>query len=166
MADMQEKAAAVSRRFVLDALAAGHRVGLHFAGTSMRPWLCAGDRILVEPCRARPGPGDVVLYPAGDRLVAHRVVGRRHRQGRARLLVKGDFTSVDPEPLDPARVLGVVVGRRRGSSTLDLRSKRQRFLGRAAALLSPWAIRAGLALPRPARRGLKSALFRAFRVPK
>jgi hypothetical protein len=66
-------------------------------GTSMRPWLRAGDSLFVEAAaETELFPGDVVLYwragrsPERDRLICHRVVGRRRTGGRNRVYAKGD----------------------------------------------------------------------------
>ena len=49
-------------------------------GTSMRPLIGAETKLLVE-FGAAGEIGDIIVFPLGDILVAHRLVARRQRQG-------------------------------------------------------------------------------------
>jgi ribosomal protein S18 acetylase RimI-like enzyme len=84
----------------------GLRFRFEAAGRSMWPLLRPGDVALFEPLGRPARPGDVLLYRAGDRLIAHRVIGRTP-DGRLRL--HGDFTLGEDEPVEPACVLGRLV---------------------------------------------------------
>lgn len=94
--------------------------GLYEVATgSMRPVLCEGDFVLVEPPPARWRVGDVLLLPPlGSRpeKVVHRLVAVRPEHGRLRLITRGDANAEQDEPLPAEAALGRVclVGRRDG----------------------------------------------------
>lgn len=161
---LEEKARAAGRALILEALTRGRRVRLGFGGTSMQPLLCEGDVIEVWAPPRPPRTGDVVLYLSGDALVAHRVLAPS-ADGTA-LLVKGDFTSGNPERLDRDRVLGIVAARLRGGARLDLSTPFMTAAGRLLARLSPVAVPLGLSLPRPLRRGLRRVALRLLGAPR
>ncbi|GEM_PF-2456939 len=150
----------ITRALVLEALAKGKRVRLRFAGHSMTPLLAPGDEILVEPLPDTLRAGDVVLFRSAETFVAHRVLQARRRRKVPSVAVKGDHSLQGPETLARSDLLGLVVARCRGSSTLDLRSPPQRAVGTALALASPWAVRLASWMPGPFRRGLRRCLYR------
>jgi hypothetical protein len=84
-------------------------------GRSMLPALRPGDEALFAPLRAAPRPGEVLLYRAGDRLVAHRLIAT-HADGQLRL--RGDFLPADDPPVPRAAVLGHLVAVRRNGREL------------------------------------------------
>lgn len=84
-------------------------------GLSMWPSLRPGDEALFAPLDAPPAPRAVLLYRAGDQLVAHRFLGVLP-DGRLRL--RGDAMAADDPPVEPAAVLGHLIGLRRGGRTL------------------------------------------------
>ena len=51
-------------------------------GTSMRPLIGPGTWMQVEFGAAEISVGDMILFPLGDILVAHRVVAQKNRLGR------------------------------------------------------------------------------------
>ena len=83
----------------------------------MRPAICDGDVITVEPAApASLVPGNVIVYRQLDRVFAHRLVSvGADGAGQERLLLRGDATHVCDAPISPAQVLGEVVAVRRGS---------------------------------------------------
>jgi hypothetical protein len=99
-------------------LARGYGVRFRASGGSMRPAICDGDLITVEPAAAaRLALGNVIVYRQLDRLFAHRVVSvGADDAGRQRLLLRGDAAPVCDAPISPAQVLGevVAVSRTRG----------------------------------------------------
>lgn len=121
----------------------GRRVWLETRGTSMHPLVGPGGRMLVEFGATPAGVGEIVLFERRETVVAHRVVGRARRDGRERLIVKGDAEAYFDPPIGREDVLGVVRGLRRGDGGpvqrrgLDGRSSRviaqvSRWTGRGA----------------------------------
>jgi signal peptidase I len=76
-------------------------------GTSMRPTLRAGDRLMIEPIRP-DGPlvmGEVVVAATDGRLVAHRVEALNGRE----VVMRGDARAAADPPIPREAVLGRVV---------------------------------------------------------
>jgi signal peptidase I len=116
----------MASRFVIvssELLARGYGVRFRASGGSMRPAICDGDVITVEPAApASLAPGNVIVYRQLDRLFAHRVVSvGADGAGQERLLLRGDATSIFDPPVSPAQVLGEVVAVSRGSGRPGLR---------------------------------------------
>jgi len=113
------------------ACAAGLPFHFRGLGRSMLPALLPGDEALFAPFEGAPQRGDVLLYRAGDRLVAHRLHGI---EAGSRLRLRGDLLASD-DPLVPAEaILGRLVAvRRRGR---ELRADRGPLAFYAA--LVPW----------------------------
>ena len=116
----------MASRFVVvssELLARGYGVRFRASGASMRPAICDGDVITVEP--AAPAsliPGRVIVYRQADRVFAHRLVSvGADDAGQERLLLRGDAAHVCDAPISPAQVLGEVVAVRRGSARPGLR---------------------------------------------
>jgi hypothetical protein len=128
-------------------------------GASMRPLIDRDTWMLVEFGASTIAIGDIILFPLGDMLVAHRVVARRWRQGAQRLIVKGDAEPYYDPPVRPADVLGVARALRRGTRGAVLRLGCMGWSARAIAQISrlsgrsAWlARRAAAFLPAPPRR--------------
>ena len=60
--------------------------------------------------------GDIIVFPLGDILVAHRLVARRQRQGAEILIAKGDAEPYFDPPVQPGDLLGVVRALRRNGT--------------------------------------------------
>jgi signal peptidase I len=131
------RAAAPGAALVAAALEArlegGGSLALVTAGTSMHPYLQAGDRVLVEaipPERLRLG--DVLAFRRGPEIIVHRFAGRAVQDGRPMLREKGDhlrgFTWI-PEAALVGRVVRVEGPRRAWSLTEGAGLRRCRFLG-------------------------------------
>jgi hypothetical protein len=125
----------------------GDSVWVQAQGGSMRPWIEPGSWMLVEFGAIPAGVGELVLFPQGERIVAHRVVARRNRPGGALLLTKGDAEPYCDAPLVPAEILGVVRALRHRPNVRATRAGCRGFSARAVARLSWWSSR-GAALVR------------------
>lgn len=111
---------------------------LHFQarGRSMRPFIRAGDDVLIRAAAGRhPRRGDVVLFDAGGGSARlHRLV-RRLPDGR--WLARGDgLWHADP-PVRPESILGVAAWSERGGRRRDLDRGLLRLAGHAWLLLHP-----------------------------
>jgi|GEM_PF-5072344 len=85
-------------------LAFGRERAIEIQGTSMEPFLKAGDLVQVEAVSpSRLGIGDLIAFLQGGSLIVHRFVGRVDRSGIRFLRQKGDNLSghglVQPEAL-------------------------------------------------------------------
>jgi hypothetical protein len=105
----------------------------------MEPLIPDGSRLTVRFGRREIAPGDVVLYAAGNRIIAHRVLrlGRRGRRwGFVR--VKGDpVRTGEASWVAVEEVLGRVLAvRRPDGSVVLLNTAGGRLANRAAALIS------------------------------
>jgi len=109
-------------------------------GSSMAPFIRDGDVISVSPFRGgSPGMGEVVafLQPEIEKLIVHRVVGRR----KTGCLIRGDNAEGTAADLvSPRNILGRVTRVERGGKNVWLGLGPERL---AIAFLS----RAGLLLP-------------------
>lgn len=144
-------------------------IGPH--GASMRPLIGSGTRLQVDFGASEFAIGDIIVFPLGSMLVAHRIVARKMRQGRLVLIPKGDAEPYTDPIVEPNEVLGVVRALRqnprrpstrfgcagRSARTIALIS---RSLGHTAAGLR----RLAAYLPNPARRLAFSAIPPLLRV--
>jgi hypothetical protein len=151
---------------------AGAEVWLETRGVSMRPLVGPGGRMLVD-FGARPTRiGEIVVFERSGGIVAHRLVGSRHRDGREQLIVKGDAEAYFDPPIGRDVVLGVVRGVRRDAvgpvrrHGLDGRWAQliagvSRWTGRGARLAHRGAVHS----PRPIRRTALRAIPALARAP-
>jgi hypothetical protein len=131
-----------------EGLARDGRARLTLRGDSMAPTLPQSCEIEVAPLPAGVRLGDLLVFAAGDALVAHRLV----RCSGAQWITQGDGRLGPDPPLDPSQVLGIVVT----AYTLD---GRRCWPGRSARPLA-WLWIARAAFLRPLRR-IRRALARA-----
>ena len=84
----------------------GQAVRFRAAGLSMEPSIRDGDAITVSPVqRGAARVGDVLLYRADGRLLAHRVIGRAEGADGV-LLVRADAPGWEVERVAESDVLG------------------------------------------------------------
>ncbi|MBV8373917.1 MAG: nucleotidyltransferase family protein, partial [Candidatus Eremiobacteraeota bacterium] len=91
-------------QLVRTALAAGRRARIAMRGTSMLPFLREPMVLELDRFRGSARVGEIVVFRTDERLVAHRVVGRR---GDA-LLCAGDAEPGRVEQIERSAVVGVV----------------------------------------------------------
>ena len=151
---------------------AGTETWLETRGTSMRPLVRPGGRMLVAFGASPARVGEVIVFERYDGIVAHRLVGRRRRDGAEQLIVKGDNEAYFDPPIGQDDVLGVVRGVRLAETGpvlrrgLDGRTGRviagvSRSSGRGARL----ARRVAEHTPDPIRRTALRAIPTLARVP-
>ncbi len=86
----------------------------------MSPAIVDGEVITVEPIAlSEIECGDIILYEAGNRVIAHRVIrtfkGESPKRPALSFILRGDAFKTCDEPVSGQRVLGKVVSvRRRG----------------------------------------------------
>jgi hypothetical protein len=81
----------------------------------MHPTIRHGDVLVMEPLRAPGRIGDILLYIARGRPVAHRMIAFVHNNGSASMIMKGDSAAQPDLPVQPRQVVGrVALIERRG----------------------------------------------------
>jgi hypothetical protein len=147
------------------------RVWIGPRGASMRPLIGVETKLLVEFGATTAEIGDIIVFPLGDILVAHRLVGRRWQQGEQILIAKGDNEPYFDAPVRPGEVLGMVRALRRHSAApatgLGCAGRPARLMARISYLAgrSAWiARRATAVLPDPLRRVALGAISLLARV--
>jgi hypothetical protein len=128
-------------------------------GASMRPLIGTDTWMLVDFGATQLSIGDIILFPLGDILVAHRFIARRWKQGAELLIAKGDAEPYYDPPIRRDDVLGVVCALRQGADGPVTRLGCVGWTARAVASISglsgrgAWlARRAAALLPGPSRR--------------
>ena len=171
MVDLEARRRQQARRAAFeDYRRQGARVWIGPRGTSMRPLIGAQTKLLVE-FGAAAEIGDIIVFPLGDILVAHRLVARRQRQGVEILIAKGDAEPYFDPPIQLGDLLGVVRARRRNgtapAASLGCAGWTARVIARISysAGRSAWmARRAAAILPNPLRRIALGAISLLTRV--
>jgi signal peptidase I len=108
----------------------GHKVRFRAPGKSMQPVILDGDCLMVEPI----GPaaikmGDIILYQAEERIIAHRVmdIGKGEiskTQPEAHIthysfILRGDASYSYDEPVYPDQILGKIVSVERNGRIIN-----------------------------------------------
>jgi len=148
----------------------GAQVWIGPRGKSMRPLIGEETTLLVE-FGAAADIGDMIVFPLGDILVAHRLVARRQRYGTEILIAKGDAEPYFDPPLQPSDLLGVVRALRRNGASPATRLGCTGWVARSIARISylvgrsAWIMRRTTAfLPGPLRRIALGAITLLARV--
>jgi signal peptidase I len=116
-------------------ITAGESAWLPLRGESMAPFLHSGSRLLVSRVTVcHIASGDLLVYEAEGRLICHRVLCRRTREGRHVFLTKGDGWRTNESWIRADQVLGRVtrVERNEGMLPLDTPIRRLCATGIAA----------------------------------
>ena len=93
---------------------------LKAGGSSMRPAIWPGDRLVIQACDSTQiAVGDVVAFRRGSTVVVHRVVSIADLAAGGPLVTRGDRLSGVDEPMAPSALLGRVTIVRRGPFRLD-----------------------------------------------
>jgi signal peptidase I len=112
-------------------------------GSSMRPFLNDGDRVVVRPFDVEKMKiGDIVCF--GKPVTCHRVIRKSRENGRLVVLEKGDRRLTGTR-IPANEISGKVVTIHKANRTLTLDTKRRRLLNRFIAVISLLAHTAGKA---------------------
>ena len=159
MIDLEQRRRQQARRVVFEEYRRRRAsVWIQPRGASMRPLIGSETMLLVEFGAPEAEPGDIILFPLGDVLVAHRLIARQRRQGAEVLIAKGDAEPYFDPPVRPGELLGVVRALRRrrvdpatslgcAGWTAQLLARTSYWFGRGAWV----ARRASVILPGPLR---------------
>jgi hypothetical protein len=138
--------------FAAEMLRRGKVLRLRAQGWSMYPFIKHDDIVEVEPVDSSAiRLGDLVFCRyAGNRLVAHRVVGLNREGGQVILEIKGDSVGHRDRPIYPEQVLGRLIAIERRGRRLRMDGRLRRLTNRLWAWLSRFTAQV-CRLPRTAR---------------
>jgi signal peptidase I len=114
-------------------------VPLKTFGMSMVPFIYGGDWVVVRRVNAeKVRLGDVVIYQAGNVVVAHRVIRRREQNSQVYFTVKGDAHLAAEGETTAGEIVAKVVALQKAGQRIDLDRPRWRLANRLIALCSAW----------------------------
>ena len=137
-------------------------------GLSMRPAICGGEWIVVR--RVAEGEvqvGDIIVYQAGGKFVAHRIIRRLEKGGQTCFRVKGDAQLSSEGVLPAGQIVARVVALKKKGREIDMDQTTWRRVNRIIAHYSSAIDRIFRCLHyRPDRTGLVGRLLTAaVRLP-
>lgn len=105
---------------------------LQVSGNSMKPNICDGDYVTVEPTAAQKiRPGDIVLAASiSNTALVHRVAKVEERNGVAVIVTRGDAANYQDIPIPLSNVLGRVTLIERKDKLVNLNNPFNRLLAR------------------------------------
>jgi signal peptidase I len=138
----------------------GH-LSLRVHGTSMLPWVQAGDIALIRKIpHENVRCGDVILFRRDSQLFVHRIVEKRESLDASELLSKGDAHPTPDGIVNEEDLLGRVVRLYRNGRRINLDVPGQLALGLFISQVSLYSrywyplVKFGAMVTRPARRVL------------
>ncbi len=122
----------------------GKNVRFQAPGLSMHPAIREGETITVAPVSPFDiKRGDILLYLAGTKVIAHRVVSIKREKSDSTshisaqsptlnpqliFILRGDASAICDDPVEAQQVLGKVVSVERHGRNIDLYSRKARML--------------------------------------
>ena len=140
-------------------LGSGRRLRFQARGSSMYPFVKDGDVLLIEPVDpSQTQIGDAAFYrDEQGRIVVHRVVGTREKDGERTLTIRGDAVRGGASQVLASQVLGRVIAIERGVEEIRLDGGFRRWVSLGYVKLHPLGLwicdvlrRAGYVLSRTA----------------
>lgn len=117
--------------------------------------------VLIEQATAKNiKGGDIVVYSAGEKMVAHRLVKKITKKGKEILLTKGD-TFVDCSEISPKDVIGKVIEVEKWGVRLNLKRGAGKFINTMCSSASPI-----LSIVYPILRACKHSMVRRLKKNK
>ena len=105
-----------------------HTLSFRMQGFSMYPTLQAGDLGHVEKCSADDlSIGDLIVFRANDKLVAHRLVDIFHQNNQRVFVAKGDHNSYKDAPFTDNELVGRITSIQRKNRTIKSQSLYMKF---------------------------------------
>lgn len=124
---------------------------VEFTGGSMRPVVPAGAWLECRPAETF-APGDIVVFNAGDQLVAHRVLYSGGQGAELTVITTSDCRAGNDGPQEVQRILGVVTALSYEGKTVNCQRPLVRSLFRLLAWSHRWHHRHSASSPGPAAR--------------
>lgn len=128
------RATAIASLFI-QALRAGETLWFQVASGSMVPTLKPGDRVRIEPAKAKDiHNGEIAAFETAQGLVIHRIVQQERKEAGIRLLEMGDV-DLRASWVEEQAVAGRVVVVRQGAQEIDLQNPVAKRCGTVTAYL-------------------------------
>lgn len=126
----------------LSLLAEGIPVKIKLGGSSMLPFLHAGDFATVIPATTEElQPGDIVVFSISSKVIAHRVTMKSQQNDKILIFTKGDSLKKPDPPLPASMILGKIISFEHKGKQHDLCSprwmKRNYFMARYSRWFRP-----------------------------
>jgi ATP-binding cassette, subfamily B, bacterial len=114
-----------------------HRLSIRMRGFSMYPTFREGDVGVVEKCASdKIAVGDIVVFKATNKLVAHRLIAITSQQGVPLFITKGDNNSHRDQPFGTDALVGKITSFQRNGKEKTLNSVQMKWR-RFASLYFP-----------------------------
>ncbi len=121
------------------------------AGFSMWPFIRQQEKLIIKKLPIEDlRIGDIILYQANSQMVCHRLIRKVRNRENYLLYARGDNSS-NLEPVTEEMFLGKAIGVIKNRKTVNLCTKRQKFVNRFIVIIAPllsWAVRVGKKLLR------------------
>jgi len=148
---------------IAETLAHRGRLSLRVHGTSMLPWVQAGDIALIRKIpHENVRCGDVVLFRRENQLFVHRIVEKRGSSEHGEIFSKGDAHPTPDGVVNERELLGRVVRIYRNGRRINLDAPGQLALGLFISQISLYSkywyplVQFAATVTRPARRVLRA----------
>ena len=100
------------------------QLSFRMQGYSMYPTLCSGDKGIVQKWDANDIKiGDIVVFKANNKLVAHRLIEIYYREGVRNFIAKGDKNNHTDEPFESSALVGKITSFQRKRRILRMDSE-------------------------------------------
>jgi ATP-binding cassette subfamily B protein len=105
-----------------------HTLSIRMKGYSMYPTLKAGDIGMLDKCSPEELKiGDIVVFKAHDKLIAHRLIEVFHKDEVRMFMTKGDKNCYKDAPFTDEMLMGKITSFQRGNRTIKTDSRRMKF---------------------------------------
>ena len=118
----------------IEAIRQGQSLWFRAASGSMRPIICTGDTVHIEPASGSElQPGEIAAFDTPDGLVIHRIVQHQQTGTGVRLLQMSDV-DLQASWIEEQAIVGRVILTRRGARQVDL----QRLIAKKVGVVTAY----------------------------
>ncbi len=97
-----------------DLLVSGTNIRISARGSSMYPLISTGDKVTISP-EKNLHVGDFIVFKGDDKMICHRLVRIREKNGMKYYQTRGDSFFSPDDPVRAEQILGKVVRIERGN---------------------------------------------------
>ena len=142
VSDVEQKPVHIA--LLKEVVARGINLRVRVCGESMYPFIRPGATIIIKATQLQDlVKGDLVLYYVQNRLVTHRVLGKKKSNAQITLLIKGDAVAYFDHPVQEHQIIGKVAALEKNGrvTRLDtLAQKVSNYIISRYSLLNPWLL--------------------------